>query len=77
MNIRLKTRLVIFSFKKPPKKSFVMKILAPRNPSAASRQGSDHALALKKVHIFRWGTHLYTWLFLFVRPSVRVSQLSR
>ena len=33
MNIRLKTRLVIFSFKKPPKKSFVMKILAPRNPT--------------------------------------------
>ena len=30
--------------KKPPKKSLVMKILAPRNPSAASRQGSNHDL---------------------------------
>ena len=28
----MKIRLVIFSYKNPPKKSFVMKILAPGNP---------------------------------------------
>ena len=32
-NIRMKIRLIIFSYKNPPKKSFVMKILAPGNPT--------------------------------------------